>query len=53
MADADEENTLRRAVAQDRTEYLEIIDTLAKKTPAEEIRKDGSVEILSLWQIWG
>lgn len=40
MTDADDENTLRRAVVQDRTEYLDILDTLAKKTPAKEIRKD-------------
>lgn len=40
MANADDENTLRRAIEQDRTEYLDILDTLARKTPAKETRKD-------------
>lgn len=39
-ADADDENRLCRAIEQDRTEYLDILDTLARKTPAKEIRKD-------------
>lgn len=42
MADAADENTLRRAIEQDRTDYLAILDTLAQITPAEAIRKDPS-----------
>lgn len=40
MTDADNENTLRRAIKRDRTNYLDIVNTLAKKTPAREIRKN-------------
>jgi hypothetical protein len=41
MTDSDPENTLRRAIEQDRTSYLEILETLAAETPAKEIRKDA------------
>lgn len=41
MTDADPENTLRRAIKQDRTSYLKIIEKLAEETPAKEIRKDS------------
>lgn len=41
ITDADPENTLRRAIEQDRTSYLEILETLAAETPAKEIRKDA------------
>lgn len=40
MADAADENTLRRAIEQDRTDYLSLLNTLAQKSPAETIRKD-------------
>lgn len=40
MSDTDSENTLRRAIEHDRTDYLDILDNLAQKTPAKEIRKD-------------
>lgn len=42
MTNADNENTLRRAIERDRTEYLDILNTLVRKTPAKEIRKDSS-----------
>ena len=41
MTDADPENTLRRAIEQDRTSYLEIVEKLAAETPAKVIRKDA------------
>jgi hypothetical protein len=41
MTDADPENTLRRAIEQDRTSYLESLEKLAEETPAKEIRKDA------------
>lgn len=40
MTEADNENTLRRAIKQDRTDYLSLLNTLAQKSPAEAIRKD-------------
>ncbi len=40
MATADDENLLRRAIKHDRTGYLTTLDTLARKTPAKEIRKN-------------
>lgn len=41
ITDADPENTLHRAIKQDRTSYLEMLETLAAETPAKEIRKDS------------
>jgi hypothetical protein len=41
MSDADSENTLRRAIEQDRTSYLGILEQLATATPAKKIRKDA------------
>jgi hypothetical protein len=41
ITDADPENTLRRAIKQDRTSYLKMLETLAAETPAKEIRKDA------------
>ncbi|GGM53175.1 hypothetical protein [Haloarcula argentinensis] len=40
MTGADDDNTLRRAIEQDRTEYLSLLNTLAQQSPAETIRKD-------------
>ncbi|WP_275737859.1 hypothetical protein [Halorhabdus sp. SVX81] len=40
IAAADTENKLRLAVLGDRTEYLDVLETLARKTPSQEMRKD-------------
>lgn len=48
IADADGENTLRRAIKEDRTDYLSLLNTLAQESPAESFAYLGLLKSVSI-----